>query len=442
MTNTARMRLAFNLPCFILLAALLACGQQRPSDRVDPSTLQGKVLLGYQGWFNCPGDGSPANNWRSWSRAVPAAGTLTIDMYPDVSELDSDERCAVPGMTIGGKPAYLYSAWNRKTVLRHFRWMKEYGLDGVLVQRFVGSIASKRNSGDVVLKNIIAGAEQSGRTFAIEYDITGGNPETFQQTLRDDWAYLVDELKITSLPNYLHHDGKPVLSIWGMGLTEGRHVPADPAVAKQVIEWFRSKAPARQQVTYMGGTPSRWRTLNDDTRTDPAWAEVFAMMDMVQPWTVGRYRNNEGVDQWMENMLIPDLALAGKNHQLYMPVIFPGFSWHNLKPDAAANQIPRNRGEFLWRQAYNAKQAGAKFLKIAMFDEVNEGTAVFKVAARRQDAPEQGYWLTLDADGATLPSDWYLRLAGEITRMFRGEIPPSPRMPDNPGPPWKPGAGR
>jgi len=75
-------------------------------------------------------------------------------------------------------------------------------------------------------------------------------------------------------------------------------------------------------------------------------------------------------------------------------------------------------------------------LKIAMFDEVNEGTAVFKAASRRQDAPDQGYWLTLDADGAVLPSDWYLRLAGEITRMFHGEIPPNAKLPEHPGPPW------
>lgn len=91
----------------------------------------------------------------------------------------------------------------------------------------------------------------------------------------------------------------------------------------------------------------------------------------------------------------------------------------------------------MWRQAYNAKVAGATVLKIAMFDEVNESTAIFKSAARRQDAPEQGYWLTLDADGAALPSDWYLRLAGEITRMFHGEIPPDPKLPEKPGPPWR-----
>lgn len=77
-----------------------------------------------------------------------------------------------------------------------------------------------------------------------------------------------------------------------------------------------------------------------------------------------------------------------------------------------------------------------------MFDEVNEGTAIFKTAARRQDAPDQGFWLPLDADGSPLTSDWYLRLAGEITRMFHGEIPASSKLPENPGPPWKPPAHR
>jgi hypothetical protein len=74
---------------------------------------------------------------------------------------------------------------------------------------------------------------------------------------------------------------------------------------------------------------------------------------------------------------------------------------------------------YLWRQAFNARQAGATMLKIAMFDEVNEGTAVFKIAPTRADAPEQGFWLTLDADGIKLPGDWYLRLSGWITEAFR-----------------------
>jgi hypothetical protein len=182
----------------------------------------------------------------------------------------------------------------------------------------------------------------------------------------------------------------------------------------------------------MGGTPSRWRVLQNDARQEADWADVYKMMNVVQPWTVGRYRDTASADRWKEEMLGPDLALAARNHQIYMPVIFPGFSWHNLKPESEKNRIPRNRGEFLWRQAYNAKVAGATVLKIAMFDEVNEGTAIFKAAAKRQDAPDQGYWLTLDADGADLPSDWYLRLAGEITRMFHGEIQPNEKMPEKP----------
>lgn len=182
----------------------------------------------------------------------------------------------------------------------------------------------------------------------------------------------------------------------------------------------------------MGGTPAHWRTLMNDARPEPGWLDVYAMMDVIQPWTVGRYRDNAGVDRWKEEVIIPDLALTVKRKQLYMPVIFPGFSWHNLKSDAAKNAIPRNRGEFLWRQAYNARVSGATLLKIAMFDEVNEGTAIFKVASRRKDAPDQGSWLTLDADAASLPSDWYLRLAGEITRMFHGQRPATPMLPDQP----------
>ncbi len=71
-------------------------------------------------------------------------------------------------------------------------------------------------------------------------------------------------------------------------------------------------------------------------------------------------------------------------------------------------------------------------LKIAMFDEVNEGTAMFKAASHRADAPDQGYWLTLDADGFDLPGDWYLRLAGEITQAFHKNTPLAPVLPPLP----------
>ena len=84
----------------------------------------------------------------------------------------------------------------------------------------------------------------------------------------------------------------------------------------------------------MGGTPARWGTLTDDSRNDPAWAAVYAAMDVVQPWNVGRYGTLEAVDRWKDDVLVPDVKLAAANHQIYMPVVFPGFSWHNLKRNA------------------------------------------------------------------------------------------------------------
>jgi hypothetical protein len=349
-------------------------------------------------------------------------------MYPDLSEFAPSDLCPVPGFTVRGRQAFLYSAMNSNVVDRHFLWMKDYGLDGVLIQRFVTTIPARRSGGDVVLKNILQAARRHGRAIAIEYDITGANPMRFFDVMRDDWKYLVTELKITAHPCYLHHRGKPVLSVWGMGLEESRHVPRDPETALRIVKWFQTDAPSELRVTYMGGVPARWRTLTRDALKEDGWRDVYARMDVIQPWTVGRYRDAASADQWRQEIIEPDVAQTKENRQLYMPVVFPGFSWANLKRDATPNQIPRNGGRFLWTQASNARQAGARMLKIAMFDEVNEATAVFKVAAKRQDAPEQGFWLTLDADGENLPSDWYLRLSGEITKRFHG-APGSPAFP-------------
>jgi hypothetical protein len=71
----------------------------------------------------------------------------------------------------------------------------------------------------------------------------------------------------------------------------------------------------------------------------------------------------------------------------------------------------------------------------AMFDEVDEGTAMFKLVASASDAPQRQAapsFVTLDADGCRLPSDWYLRLAGAAAAMLRGQRPLSPETPLEP----------
>lgn len=77
----------------------------------------------------------------------------------------------------------------------------------------------------------------------------------------------------------------------------------------------------------------------------------------------------------------------------------------------------------MWRQAYNMKSIGINTGYIAMFDEYDEGTAIAKMAENSSMIPSNQYFLTLDADGVAVSSDFYLRLAGDINRLFKDQIP-------------------
>jgi hypothetical protein len=133
------------------------------------------------------------------------------------------------------------------------------------------------------------------------------------------------------------------------------------------------------------------------------------------------------------------MARASQCGAEYMPVVFPGTAFHNsnngLGP-APANQpfnlIPRRGGRLYWRQVYDAVSMGAPMIFNAMFDEVDEDTAMYKIAATVNDQPVGVQLLSMDADGEKLPSDWYLRLGGAATKMLRGEIPLAPEIPLNP----------
>ena len=92
--------------------------------------------------------------------------------------------------------------------------------------------------------------------------------------------------------------------------------------------------------------------------------------------------------------------------------------------------LTENRDErFLWRQAFNAIDAGSNMIYVAMFDEVDESTAMYKLSENSDQLPSTGVFLTLDADGEALPSDWYLRLMGAASEMLRGDIGLSDKIP-------------
>ena len=398
----------------------------RLASGVDASTMNRKLLMGYQGWFSTPGDGSAQNSWVHWFGGAPTAANANFDFWPDTSELDADELFSTSMSYSNGSPAKLYSAYKQRTVVRHFKWMQENNLDGVFFQRFLSdlngaNISALRNQ---VAVNVRVGAETYGRVFAIMYDISGYSTNTLVSKLTNDWLYLANTQQVTNSSAYLYHNGKPVVAIWGFGFN-GRH--DTPQHAQQAINWFKAAG-----CTVMGGLPTHWRTLTGDAQTNPAWSNVFRSFDVISPWSVGRYGNIPEVDNFRVNQIVPDLADCTSHGIDYLPVIFPGFSWANLQNNGLYNQIPRSGGTFYWRQAYNAVRSGCTMVYGAMFDEVDEGTAMYKLAPAAAQLPAQGTFVPLNADGYNLGSDWYLRLADQAGKMLRGEIPVISTIPITP----------
>ena len=113
---------------------------------VDATTLDGKVMCGYQGWFGSPGDGSPDADWRHWTKHKGSFSddNAKVDLWPDVSELTAAERFSTGFKLPDGSRAEVFSAYVKPTVLRHFKWMQDYGIDGVFVQRFANSTRNAR----------------------------------------------------------------------------------------------------------------------------------------------------------------------------------------------------------------------------------------------------------------------------------------------------------
>jgi hypothetical protein len=384
----------------------------------DPSTLKHKVMTGYQGWFNAPGDGSGLG-WVHWSRkTLPEPGNVTVDLWPDVSEYDADELYDTGFFHDDGTPGRVFSSHNRKTVLRHMRWMQEYGIDGAFVQRFSNGIFDerKRYHKDKVLSSVREGANRYGRTYAVMYDLSGTQDKDLLRVF-DDWKLLRDQMDMGNDPAYQHLNGKPLVAIWGVGFSGEIKQRPDLYTCKKLIELFKANG-----CSVMLGIPTGWREQTRDGSTDPNLHEVLLLADVLSPWSIGRFRDLSGVQRHTDKYWADDIRWA-RNHKIdYLPVVFPGFSWHNLN-GAELRSIPRLKGKFLWEQIVANQQAGADMIYIAMFDEVDEATAIFKCTNHPPNANGE----FIDFEG--LPGDFYLRLAGKAGQLLRGEIEVTKQVP-------------
>ena len=371
----------------------------------------GKVTVGYQSWFSAAGDGSPSNSWNHDN----------LEMWPDQREYTTlysgtpfgQSGVAKPGFTgnLGnGQPAKMFSAYDQSTVNLHFSWMQQYGIDCAALQRFANEItpgSTIKAQRDGMGQKVMSAAQNTGVKFYIMYDVSGwGN----LAAIESDWTNtIVNTLHLTSSSAYAKQNGMPVICIYGLGYANH---PSSPSDALSCINWFKS-----QGLYVIGSVPGQWRTGTGDARSD--FGGVWPAFNMISAWAVGR-----AVDASYQPWVTGDLAYCNANGMDYQPCAYPGTAFYNTNgPPSQKNGFPRNHGDFMWSQFAVMKNAGVKSMYIAMFDEMNEATSIFKCAEDSTKIPAGQYFLTLDADGTHVSSDFYLRLVQDGGKMIKGQIP-------------------
>ncbi|HEY0258092.1 MAG TPA: glycoside hydrolase family 71/99-like protein, partial [Candidatus Methylacidiphilales bacterium] len=338
----------------------------------DPSTLNGKVICGYQGWFLADGDGAGAG-WVHYGPRDFKPGVCTVDLWPDMSEASPGESYPTPFHLADGSAAPLFSSYNAKTVNCHFRWMSDYGIDGAFLQRFATELRAPDGYDhlNAILDNVRQGANANGRTWAVMYDLSGLAKGEIGSVVIEDWKRLVDRMEVTRDPSYQRQNGKPVVTIWGVGFDEHRKYTLDECA--QLIEFLKSD-PQYGGNCVMLGVPYGWRQQNRDAVSDPKLHDVILKADIVSPWTVGRYQTIDRFNNTLDAYPKADLAWCRQNKLDYMPVIFPGFRWHNLMKYRGKSppygDIDRRKGAFFKAQGEGLIASGVNMLYIAMFDEI------------------------------------------------------------------------
>jgi hypothetical protein len=371
----------------------------------------GKITVGYQGWFACPGDGAPINAWWHWGSnwgRPPSPTNNVIKAWPDMREYTHAYRTAYANLN-NGQPATLFSSYDDQTVDTHFRWMQQYGCDTAALQRFNPN-GGEGATRDAMAAKVRSAAEAHGRKFYIMYDVSGWT--SMQSEIKADWTSKMSAYTASSA--YARQNGKPVVCIWGFGYGDNNH-PFDAGPCLDVVNWFKG-----QGCYVIGGVPREWRTGEGGSR--PGFSDVYHAFNMLSPWMVGAIGDANGSDWMYQNINVPDQADCAAHGIDYQPCVLPG--------DVSARQ--RAHGDFMWRQFYNMVRCGAQGIYISMFDEYGEGNQIAKTAETAAMVPAgSGLW-TLDEDGTACSSDYYLRLTADGGRMLKGQLPLTPTRPTQP----------
>lgn len=385
----------------------------KPSDIMFTS-YKGLVMAGYQGWFNAPGDGA-GRGWHHYEgRSGFHPGSTNVDLWPEVSEYKKLYK--TPFVFDDGTAAYLPSSYDSTTVDTHFAWMAKYGVDGVFMQRFVSEIRNESGMRHFtkVLDNAMISANNYNRAIGVMYDLSGMASDEDSIVIRDirELSRRYSMMCHEANPAYIYHNGKPLVTLWGAGFNDRRRYGLDEV--QRLVRALKDMG-----FSVMLGVPTYWRTLEDDTKPDPRLHDIIRQCDIVMPWFVGRY--DEGEFDAFKPLIKEDMAWCKENGVDYAPLCYPGFSWHNMHyPATGTFSVPRNGGSFFRKQLDNALEAGAEMIYIAMFDEIDEGTAIFK-CAERVPVPAPGSEFVPREKGVR--PELFMEMVGETARKLRGLHP-------------------
>jgi len=420
------------MPAALILFSSYQCSTARiHSPASAHPTYRGLSMTGYQGWFGTPGDGV-TNEWRHYNKSEGfKPGIASIEFWPDMRETDDDEKFETEFKYKDGSTAYVFSSVHPKTVNRHFRWMREYGIDGAFMQRFRTDFHIKPVL-NKVLKNGLDAARRNDRSIALMYDLTGTNikvdgvPDEAKRknevnNIFNDWKELVDNLALTSGGNdqpYLYHNGKPLVALWGLGFKSRHGVNGyDVQFFTDLVDLFQND-PVYGGCSIMLGVVRGWRTADQGSITGEEYdkmIELIKKVDIIQPWHTSGFGRNDMANKF-KSVVKKDIVWCDAHEIDYAPTISPGMREKILQGNNF--ELDRERGCYFWDMAKAAIEAGSELFYLGMFDEIDEGTQYHKID---NNPPFYSDNLSF-IDYGTDPEDHYLWLAGEATRALRGEF--------------------
>lgn len=237
------------------------------------SEFKEKSVAGYQGWFAASESNS---GWVHWSANTrPEVGNFSFEIYPDTRDYQQEILSQTSFDYLGnGESSMLFSSSD--VIDKHFQWMKDAGIDGVALQRFIGDnpypISNSPLSKPLKVKEA---AETYERIFYVCYDMSSAKDENaWVESIKYDWVFNIEQsYALTSSPAYATVNNKPVVQIWGPGFTSR---VGNAAKTIELIKFLQSRG-----CYVIGGVPTNWRTESGDSK--PGFMEAYKTYNMVSP---------------------------------------------------------------------------------------------------------------------------------------------------------------